>query len=129
MAMDRTELAWAAGFWDGEGSIYLSGALRRATRHPQARINQADQGGMPDVLLRFHRAVQGAGALHGPERKPGRRDLYYWVASRRAEIIEVARSIRPWLGPIKTAQFADILGIEVAALGVPAEEWTREELR
>jgi hypothetical protein len=109
--MDRLELAWAAGFWDGEGSAWLTRAEGRLKWQPQARINQADQGGMPDVLIRFHRAVGHRGTLHGPERSPGKRDLYRWSASSRPEIIDVARLIGPWLGHVKLAQFALTLDI------------------
>lgn len=114
--MDRTELAWAAGFWDGEGSAYLTGSRERGTRQPQARINQAGQGGMPEVLVRFHAAVGRRGTLHGPEKKIGRKDLYYWAASSRATIVEVAELLAPWLGPIKLAQFATTLGTPVLTL-------------
>ncbi len=107
--MDRTELAWAAGFWDGEGSAYLSGALDRARQYPQARINQAGTGGVPEVLIRFQNAL-GLGVISGPELRDGREPIYKWVVSSTAEIRSVASALDPWLGEVKRAQFREILG-------------------
>ncbi len=61
--MDRTELAWAAGFWDGEGSAYLTGSRDRATKQPQARMDQSSTTGVPEVLIRFQKAL-GSGVIH-----------------------------------------------------------------
>lgn len=107
--MDRTELAWAAGFWDGEGSAYLTGSSDRATRQPQARINQSSTTGVPTVLSRFHAAV-GLGSISGPELKHGREPLYRWVISRRSEIEEVATVLCPWLGGVKREQLRAVVG-------------------
>jgi len=101
--MDRHELAWAAGFFDGEGW-----AAKRK-RGVQSRINQSDDDGVPDVLLRFQRIV-GRGRIHGPVREEGRRDLYYWDVSSRADVEAVANAIWPWLGDVKRAEFAVALG-------------------
>src|SRR5258705_9657713 len=101
--MDRHELAWAAGFFDGEGWANRSG------RGVQARINQSDNAGMPDVLTRFQRVI-GVGRVHGPVREEGRRDLYYWDATSRGDVETVAKAIWPCLGDVKRAEFASALG-------------------
>src|SRR5207247_4911519 len=64
--MDRFDLAWAAGFFDGEGWANAVAQEGRKTKQPQARINQADPNGVPEVLLRFQRAVGGLGRIGGP---------------------------------------------------------------
>ncbi|HKY52348.1 MAG TPA: hypothetical protein VJP45_13910, partial [Candidatus Limnocylindria bacterium] len=74
--MDRHELAWAAGFFDGEGWANRSG------RGVQARINQGGDDGMPAVLLKFQRIV-GVGRLKGPQIEAGKQDLYWWEATSR----------------------------------------------
>jgi hypothetical protein len=113
--MDRHELAWAAGFFDGEGW-----AAKR-TRGVQSRINQSDDDGVPDVLLRFQRIV-GCGRIHGPLREEGRRDLYYWDVSSRADVESVANAVWPWLGDVKHAEFSVALGdVPNAAHRVPSE--------
>ena len=107
--MDRTELAWAAGFFDAEG---WAGAVKsRQRHHPHAQINQADPYAAPEVLERFQAAV-GVGRLGCPARQPGKIDLYRWVASSRADVTAVYDALRPWLGEVKRAQFCRALGVE-----------------
>jgi hypothetical protein len=101
--MDRHELAWAAGFFDGEGWA------NKASRGVQSRINQADPDGMPAVLLKFRRIV-GVGRLKGPQREEGKQDLYWWEATSRADIARVAELISPWLCHVKRKQFERTLG-------------------
>jgi hypothetical protein len=104
--MDRHDLAWAAGFFDGEGW-----AAKNKTRGVHARINQSDNDGVPDVLTRFQRVV-GCGRLHGPVREAGRLDLYYWDATSRGDVGAVAKAIWQWLGELKRAEFVSALGHE-----------------
>lgn len=101
--MDRHELAWAAGFFDGEGWANRSG------RGVQSRINQADQDGMPAVLRKFKRIV-GVGRLKGPRIEVGKQDLYWWEATSRPDVARVADLIGPWLCPLKRAEFERTLG-------------------
>jgi hypothetical protein len=102
--MDRHELAWAAGFFDGEGW-----AARNTTRGVQSRINQSDDDGVPAVLLRFQRTVR-CGRIHGPVLGEGRRDLYYWDVSSRGDVAAVATALWPWLGDVKRTEFIAALG-------------------
>ena len=104
---DRTEQAWAAGFFDAEGWA-AAVKSRRGTR-PVAQINQADASGVPEVLARFQAAV-GVGRIGGPQRAPGKRDLYRWVASSRGDVVRAFEMLSPWLGAVKTTQFADAVG-------------------
>jgi hypothetical protein len=101
--MDRHELAWAAGFFDGEGWA------NRSRRGVQSRINQAGGDGMPEVLLKFRRIV-GVGRLKGPKVEEGKQDLYWWEVSSRPDLSRVADLIGPWLCPVKRAQFDRTLG-------------------
>jgi hypothetical protein len=111
--MDRHELAWAAGFFDGEGWA------NRAGRGVQSRINQSDNDGVPDVLLRFQRVVS-CGRIHGPVREDGREDLYYWDATSRDDVDAVAQAIWPWLGDVKRSEFVAALGyLPMSEIGAP----------
>ena len=71
-----------------------------------ARINQAGVDGTPDTLLRFQRALGGVGTIGGPDRIPGRRDLYRWVVSSRRDVLTLYELIASWVGPVKLAQLA-----------------------
>lgn len=108
--MDRTELAWAAGFWDGEGSAWLSRPEGRNRAYPSARINQSSTTGVPEVLLRFRRAV-AVGRVQGPELTEGREPLYKWVVSSREEVRSTFLALRQWLGETKRTQFRQTLGL------------------
>lgn len=119
--MDRTELAWAAGFWDGEGSAYLTGGRDRPTKQPHARVNQASATGVPEVLVRFQRAL-GFGAVQGPDLVDGREPLYRWEVSSRAEVTRTLEVIGPWLGIVKRRQFANILNVAVSENAPPSDD-------
>jgi hypothetical protein len=97
--MDRHELAWAAGFFDGEGW-----AAKTKPRGVQARINQADSHGIPWALLRFQAALGGLGRIGGPTLEPERKDMYRWNVSSRGDVELVLELLKPWLGPVKLLQ-------------------------
>ena len=108
--MDRHELAWAAGFFDGEGW-----AAKTKPRGVQARINQADPNGIPEALFRFQAALEGLGRIGGPTREPKRRDMYRWIVSSRKDVELLLQLLKPWLGPIKLHQLARATGLAVSA--------------
>jgi len=100
--MERHDLAWAAGFFDGEGWANRSG------RGVQARINQAGPDDVPEVLLKFQRAV-GVGRIKGPQIRERRQPLYYWHATSRSDIARLAELIGPWICRVKYAELTRTL--------------------
>jgi len=108
--IDTHELAWAAGFFDGEGHI----AYKRGARNndPQRyiwkniilEIAQKDRF----VLDRFQKAVN-CGAVYGPYRN-GANDKnkgfysYRYVASSFYKIRDAVNLMWPWLSPLKRIQ-------------------------
>ena len=101
--MENHNLAWAAGFFDGEGWA------NRQRRGVNSRINQASLDGVPEVLTKFKRIV-GVGRIHGPVIVEGKRPLYYWDATSRPDLLQVVERIGPWLCPVKRAEFERTLG-------------------
>jgi hypothetical protein len=104
-----TELAWAAGFFDGEG--WVGGTRHTSSRSVRIYISQTDRF----ALDRFRDAVD-VGTVHGPlinesNRKRGIGGKPYWAfrAQRRADIKRVYERIGPWLGPLKRRQFAEAI--------------------
>jgi hypothetical protein len=96
---DREELAWAAGFFDGEGCFSW-------TRHwGCAVIHQTTLG----PLERFQRAVGGIGKIYGPY-APRHKDQWkrkpQWVfrAHRREYVQAIAALLWFKLGDVKRAQ-------------------------
>ena len=95
-ARKDAELAWAAGFFDGEGTITTS--LTRAKPEAKARqrsqhatfyvgVNQAtsslDDIDTPEAIARFARAL-GMGVVVGPYRQDAhRKPIFKWYAHNR----------------------------------------------
>jgi len=123
--MDRYDLAWAAGFFDGEGWANAVGAEGRRTRQPQARVNQADPNGVPAVLLRFQAALGGLGRIGGPYLHEGRQDLYSWYVSSRGDVEILHHLLVPWLGQVKLLEFGTALERASASsrVCVATDEW------
>ena len=109
--METHDLAWAAGFFDGEGWA------NRQRRGVHSRINQAGLDGIPEVLTKFQRIV-GVGRIKGPVIVEGRQPLYFWEATSRVDIVQVVGRIGPWLCPVKRAEFERTLGGPL-----PAQIW------
>jgi len=117
--MDRHELAWAAGFFDGEG---WAGKSNRGVR---AQINQAGPDRVPAALARFQAALGGLGRIGGPTREPKRKDMYRWVVSSRNDVELLLQLLKPWLGPVKLFQVARATGLAIssAAARTGDDEW------
>ncbi len=109
VALDRAELAWAARFFDGEGSTMVHtdesrpGYLRLEVAVPQS----GHGGGVPAVLFRFQRAVGGLGRIVGPEG----RDMYKCVSSGRLEAMAIVALLWNQLGEVKRRQANDAVKI------------------
>jgi len=103
--LDEHELAWAAGFFDGDGWAAYVNQKGRKTGQPHAQINQAGADGMPEVLERFAAAV-GVGSLHGPRIIAKRLPLYNWAASSAVDVLTVHELLGPYLSPVKARQVA-----------------------
>lgn len=97
--MTDIELAWAAGFWDGEGNF---NAYRKGNVYIiQANVNQIHL----DTLERFRDAVE-LGRLYGPyPMSGGRSDQYRWKATGIEDVSSLANKLRPYMCHHKVEQF------------------------
>jgi len=104
--LDRADFAWAAGFFDGEGST-IARAFARRPGYAQLNVTvpQAGHRGIPAVLERFQRVMLGMGHLNGPYR----RDLYMLRFNAREEASLVLRLLWPYLGEVKRAQATEAI--------------------
>lgn len=103
--LDTHELAWAAGFFDGEGTCQTvkKNPPRRNTYRAMVQVAQA---GSPDLLYRMQAAVGGLGSVCGPyDYKGGRLPVYRWSVSNFEGVQQVACGMWKWLGEPKRAQF------------------------
>lgn len=97
----ESELAWAAGFWDGEGCA--SGTQKCNTFSVFLRTVQHFT---PECLHRFQESLGGRGYVRGPYVKPETGNQYWtWTCSRQAEIVEVMDLLFPFLSSPKQDQY------------------------
>lgn len=103
-----SEIAWAAGLFDGEGSAWLvKDPERPEWRSVALEVPQSSADGVPDVLLRFQLAV-GAGAISGPRKQSNpwsRLPQYRWQLSGRHNVSAVVRTLWPHLRPVNRTRF------------------------
>lgn len=105
----KTDLAWAAGIFEGEGCFSGQFDSRRSIYYPRASVSMTDF----DVVDRFARIV-GFGAL---STKPGRtrktatrpyKPQRHWFSS---DVKRLYRLIGPWLGRRRTARVREVLAL------------------
>ena len=103
MTFNREELAWAAGFYDGEGHT-------RSGRTIGVVISQSNS---PELLERFNGAVGGVGCVYGPfeyrDRRPTQKPFYTFGATSFESAQHCVCCLWPWLGSAKRAQALDAL--------------------
>lgn len=107
--LDTRELAWAAGFFSGDGTIGTARnrRLRPDYRRIMATLPQASAGSVPPALLRFRAAVLGLGTITGPHLRRdgwGRLPQYRWETWDFARTQAVIALLWPWLTEEKRAQ-------------------------
>jgi hypothetical protein len=96
----REELAWAAGFFDGEGHV---GFLQR-TCDMQIGISQNTR----EVLARFQAAV-GLGHVNGPYKSPWAKNPYYtFNLGGHRGVVQVMERLAPWLSLPKLEQYRNV---------------------
>lgn len=102
---DKNELAWAAGFWDGEG--HTSGRFRQDKgRTIHAMVDQIHK----ETLERFQRAV-GFGSVLGPYKfsNPRWSDRYRWETSNFKDCRRLFALLEPFLCEPKRRQFENAI--------------------
>jgi hypothetical protein len=110
----REDLAWAAGFYEGEGTIALSGPhywvkgekRLRKTRRPQMRIGQVDR----EPLDRFV-AATGIGYVHGPFHHENKKwqSYYQLVVTGFEKSQALVALLWPWLSERRKQQAMAVL--------------------
>lgn len=107
----REELAWAAGFFDGEGCVYLSkmNKQKNAPKSIHFDIAQID----PYVLERFKKAIN-LGKVYGPynnktKRNPNSRPYWRYTICGFEKCQAAVAMLWEWLSPIKREQATNAL--------------------
>jgi len=97
----ETELAWAAGFYDGEGCTFL-----RHKRYPAISIGQND----PEVLIKFHNAVKLGSVHYAGESKTGY-EIYTYRVNGYEQVQQVLCLMWKYLSGMKRAQAERVLQV------------------
>lgn len=113
----ETDLAWAAGFYDGEGSTVPVRQMKRGRSTMAVTISQKD----PEVLEKFA-AIVGRGYLTPPCRPSASKPNPCWQfrVNRWRHCLGVMDLLWPYLGTLKREQFLRVKA-EVMAGGEPAD--------
>jgi hypothetical protein len=91
----QLELAWAAGFFDGEGCTMVK------RKRGNAAVNLIVAQKTPEMLERFQAAVGGGYIYHNPRAQGA---PYNWQATSQPVARQVLDLLWPYLGSIKQAQ-------------------------
>jgi hypothetical protein len=103
MIPEITDIAWAAGFFDGEGSTTLYSKPRKSmdtVRIPVMSITQVNR----TTLERFQRIVFELGRLYGPYYRKKGKPQHLWRTTKLADAQAVASLLWKFLTPEKQAQ-------------------------
>ncbi|MEO8632670.1 MAG: hypothetical protein ABI466_04870 [Chloroflexota bacterium] len=100
------ELAWAGGFFDGEGSTYLEKHRTHAAYFvPRLYVPQSSEVGIAAELLRLRSALGGLGTISGVRRPGGRRRPYRrWRVFTPTAVQLGLHLLWPFIGEVKRSQ-------------------------
>jgi hypothetical protein len=102
----ETDVAWAAGLFEGEGSVYAENQSGR--RYLRFCLSSTDE----DVIRRFAEIV-GVGKVYGPYAGTNK-VRFDWRTKNAADAHDVAALLAPWLGRRRLEQLT-AAGAAVAA--------------
>ena len=102
---DLRERAWAAGFFDAEGSTGVRSNSDRHIYSIRIQVGQSNRTLGGAVLVRFREAVGGEGTIYGPDE----RGIFSYSTNGVASVsaLRAIEHIQPWLGDVKRRQFRD----------------------
>jgi len=103
----ETEKAWAAGFFDGEGSttFQLRCQLPRGKGQLKISVTQAGEFAR-ELLIRFQSAVGNLGHIcFVTDNRPNHQKCQRWYTGDRSDVCLIMQYLWPYLGPVKRRQF------------------------
>ena len=102
MNLDKSELAWAAGFFDGEGCSFLHGKIYPAMEVQQIAVNDEH---VPAVIERFYNATGKIGKLYNRKYDTRRWSCAFHGWERAQTVLAM---LWPYLSLVKRAQAKEV---------------------
>lgn len=106
------KIAWAAGLFEGEGSIML--VHQRGWWVPLLSLGMTDE----DVVRRYH-SIVGRGAVRGPVKRANRKPMFNWRANGWYCSDEILTAFLPHLGKRRGSRARYVLARERPGMGNP----------
>jgi hypothetical protein len=105
--VNREELAWSAGFFDGEGYTHNRPQVKNGRVPPMMTVAQIEMW----PLERLQRALFGIGKIYGPyiSKQKNRKPYWQYSIHRAGDVIAVTGLLWKWLGPTKRLQIQTAL--------------------
>lgn len=106
-----TDIAWAAGLFEGEGCFFATDKYERKTgtvRHcHSAQLAMSDL----DVVQKFQAIVGVGGIVVVPPKKPHHKTMYRWQIQSRSGLERVADLFMPYLGKRRLEKLGEVLAV------------------
>ena len=107
MIIDRVELAWAAGLFEGEGGwSQQTYTTTKGVAHYYPRANLV--GSDLDVLERFQNII-GFGKLSPKQINLGKKPMWVWQTSSVEQTQALYAMLWPWLGKRRRSRIREIV--------------------
>ena len=99
-------IAWAAGVFEGEGSISVHKSNGGRNKYPMLQMSMTDQ----DVMITFAEIV--GGKVNGPYRykEPHKKPYFKW-ATYNAEALEVFGRLKPFLHSRRCERMEEVMEV------------------
>lgn len=111
--LNREELAWSAGFFDGEGTI---GLINASIRKPNLQLSVRQVRREP--LDRFQKAV-GVGTIGGPYKNPHGQDYFAYRVNGHRSVQTVVAMLWAFLSEPKREQAHKAMSGAIATFAIP----------
>lgn len=105
--MTNTDIAWAAGLFEGEGTWIVRPPKGNGNATAVVALQMRDR----DVVERFA-SIMGCGKItceRRSERNPKHSDMWRWTTAKRADVRRITELLVPYLGQRRAERARDVL--------------------
>jgi len=124
--LENEKLAWAAGFYDGEGCTLncLAYKKKHISKAGKESILSSDNISMQisqvgrESLDRFDAALGGVGTINGPykDKRPNASPIHMWRTTGVKHVRDSILLLWPWLGTVKRKQAEKALCMKLSGM-------------